>query len=98
MGIESPCPEPSELEQFLLGRVDDSRECLLQEHLAHCDRCAARASSLQAEDDLVVAMRQRSPILGQLNGPEDTIIERAREGVRQALPNIAPTPSEVGPY
>jgi eukaryotic-like serine/threonine-protein kinase len=101
---ELTCPEERELGLLLLGRIDDDRERVLLDHLARCDRCAACASSLHAEDDLVATMRERSPILAEQQGSIDTIIERAREGVLAARPDLAPRPAtadlpgEVGPY
>ncbi|MFO0841486.1 MAG: protein kinase [Gemmataceae bacterium] len=102
MHAESTCPGQHELGLFLLGRIDDDRERALLDHLAACEHCAARASSLHVEDELVATMRQRSPILDQPQGSVDTVVERAREGVRAALPELPPPPvnlpGAVGPY
>ncbi len=57
----SPCLTPTELEQFLLGRTDEDRALGIEEHLQECPDCQQRLSSLDANDELVRALRGPSP-------------------------------------
>ncbi len=84
MRTDTPCPDEHELERFLLGDCADEQAAALEEHLAGCGRCAVRAEALRAEDDLIAAMRERSPILTADGGVLETLVERALQGVAQA--------------
>ena len=68
------CPGGDELQRFLLGRVVGRAADTLEEHLAGCPTCASRLAGLEAEDDLVAAMRQRSPILAAVDA--DRLFDR----------------------
>src|SRR4051812_40847666 len=102
MPADLHCPSEHELEQLLLGRLDDETERRLLDHLDGCEPCANAVSALHVEDDLVAAMRERSPILTGSDAVLETIIERARRGVQEALPSLTPAsgapPEQVGPY
>ncbi len=86
------CPDDAELEQLLLGRIGDEREPALLEHLAGCKACAARASSLNPQDDLVATMRQRSPIL---EAAVDTPIDWSRVWSLKSHTELS---GHIGPY
>lgn len=57
MTISGCCPTPNELEQFLLGLTDDSREAVIETHLDQCPTCQQQLCHMGAEDDLVRALR-----------------------------------------
>jgi serine/threonine-protein kinase len=52
------CPQLTELEEFLLGRLADTRSDEVEAHLAGCARCLQTVNNLEAEDLLVEAMRR----------------------------------------
>lgn len=55
-----PCPPNNELEQFLLGRLEDEDSQSLEGHLASCTVCQQQLTTLAAEDDFVQALRIHS--------------------------------------
>ncbi len=62
MPLLSPCLSPAELEQFLLGRMDEDRSLSIEGHLQDCAECQQRMMSLGAEDELVQALRGQPPV------------------------------------
>src|SRR5437660_11449157 len=57
MPTTSGCPDPDQLELFVLGQVVGAQADLLDEHIAHCSRCLGTLASLPGVDPLVEAMR-----------------------------------------
>ena len=54
------CLSPTELEQFLLGCTNEDRSQEIEVHLQSCLECQQKLATLQGEDDLVRALRDRS--------------------------------------
>lgn len=54
------CPPSAELEQFLLGRLEDVDSLSLEFHLASCTVCQQQLTTLAAEDEFVQALRNHS--------------------------------------
>jgi WD40 repeat protein len=52
-----PCPSPADLEQFLLGALDDTASQRLETHLASCHDCGKQAASIPAKDEVVEAIQ-----------------------------------------
>ncbi len=57
------CPNQARLERFSLGDITALEADYLESHLDSCTSCAEVLDLLQAEDDLIAAMRVGSPIL-----------------------------------
>jgi hypothetical protein len=55
------CPPPSELEHFLLGKMDNDASQEVEAHLCQCAACQKQMVGLAAEDDIVRAMK-RDPV------------------------------------
>jgi serine/threonine protein kinase len=90
MRAQEACPQEAVLELLLLGRLGEAEAGPLEGHLASCDRCAARAEAMQAEDGLVAAMREGSPLLTGADAPAvETLVERARRRLAAALPDLS---------
>jgi hypothetical protein len=79
MPSTSPCPDPRELERFLLGLVtlSDAEAERLEQHLTECGTCDRTAESLKGSDPFVEVLRSPAP-LGELPPGEvvDGLIER----------------------
>lgn len=90
-----PCPTPELLFRLLLGHLSEQEAGPLEEHLACCPRCEALAAQA-SEDDLVMALRSRSPIMNAAALPEvRELIGRAQQLRPAALATPPPrdTPS-----
>jgi len=57
MPAPSRCPDPQQLQQLLLGRLDEGIAVCLEQHVEHCDDCGRLLPILQANDTLVDTMR-----------------------------------------
>ncbi len=57
MPHDTPCPTPPEVTDLLLGRGDPAMTAELEYHLADCRACQGVMASVQAEDELVRAVR-----------------------------------------
>jgi anti-sigma factor RsiW len=57
MTPRSACPDPSVLEQLVLGRISGPDAEDLEQHLAVCPGCVAALQTLPGEDELVQALR-----------------------------------------
>jgi hypothetical protein len=67
-----PCPNPDDLQRFLLGRLPETETERLHQHLADCPACLDTLHGLEAKDTLMDAMRasaKPSP------GSEDDVVE-----------------------
>jgi serine/threonine protein kinase len=60
MPAQASCPPSGELEQFLLGRLEDEDSLSLEFHLAGCTVCQQQLTTIAAEDEFVQALRQHS--------------------------------------
>lgn len=60
MPAQASCPSNGELEQFLLGRLEDEDSQSLEFHLAGCTVCQHQLTTVAAEDEFVQALRQYS--------------------------------------
>lgn len=60
MPVQASCPPSGELEQFLLGRLEDEDSLSLEFHLASCTVCQQQLTTIAAEDEFVQALRQHS--------------------------------------
>ena len=56
------CPPNFELEQFLLGRLEDEDSQSLEGHLASCTVCQQQLTTLAAEDEFVQTLRLHSQL------------------------------------
>jgi hypothetical protein len=63
------CPNADALQRFMLGEVSDADREACEAHLAACRECSQRIERLPAEDSLVQAMRNGSPILAESQSP-----------------------------
>jgi Leucine-rich repeat (LRR) protein len=55
------CPKPQDLQQLLLGRLDEATAEVLERHIQDCPRCGAALPSMVVEDSLVASMRAVAP-------------------------------------
>ena len=60
MPAPASCPPSDELEQFLLGRLEDEDSQSLEFHLADCTVCQQQLTTIAAEDEFVQVLRQYS--------------------------------------
>ena len=65
------CPPLSELELFLLGRLNDFDSEIVESHLSECEACQEQITKVNADDDIVRAMRKRPTALGSQAGASD---------------------------
>src|SRR5438067_1258627 len=72
MSIAISCPEPRELEEFMLGKVSDATARRIEQHLAECGECSQTVGELKADDTLVAAMREQREMAPE---PEEAIID-----------------------
>ena len=56
----APCPPTFELEQFLLGRLEEEDSQSLESHLTSCMECQQQLTTLAADDEFVQALRTGS--------------------------------------
>jgi serine/threonine protein kinase/WD40 repeat protein len=90
------CPDDAMLAQLLAGLLPAEQAELYEPHLAHCERCAARAVELSTIDELAAALRDTR--IGEDSAPApDTshlaaLIERL--GNLTNHPNVAYLPTE----
>ncbi len=59
--VKEDCPNTLLLEELLLGRLSDDDAAPLEDHLAQCAECAAKAQTIRPHDTLVDAMREYQP-------------------------------------
>src|SRR5262245_2042944 len=90
------CPDDAVLESLLLGRLDDALAPALEEHLAGCRSCGARAEALRVEDGLVLALRGNSLLTGEGSRDDETLVERTRSRLAAALPGLAAAGGPAG--
>ena len=63
MAAALTCPKPRELQDLLLGQLDEKTAEELEAHVQTCSLCGTSLRTLAAEDDLVVAMRGCSAVV-----------------------------------
>src|SRR4051812_2344781 len=81
------CPEENVLRRFMLGEITGQEAESLELHLDTCEACCGRVATLSAEDGLVAAMRERSPIASETDHPlVHDLVDRVR-GLRSASPS-----------
>ncbi len=76
MSEATACPDARLLARLVLGKLSRLDAGPLEEHLAHCPRCAERAGGLPDDDPLVRALRAGSPLL---QGPHAPAVHRLIE-------------------
>src|SRR5687767_8224151 len=86
MTTDWTCPEPSVLEQLVLGQLTGTDTTSLEKHLAVCPYCAATLQSLPAEDDLVRAL---TPPLRPDETPHRHLAESAIPTLKRLRPRSA---------
>src|SRR5258708_844228 len=89
----TPCPEDNVLRRFMLGMIAGDDAESLDRHVETCEACGGRVASLPAEDDLVAAMRERSPIASETDCP---LVHHLVDQVRGLCPSGLTTPAD--PY
>jgi predicted Ser/Thr protein kinase len=57
MPASTPCPDVQVLQRLLLGRVSPPELEHLDEHVLHCERCAAALNGLWVDDPLLQSLR-----------------------------------------
>jgi serine/threonine protein kinase len=66
----APCPAPSELSDFLIGKAPRARSAWIAEHLKLCSRCESALQALEdGEDPLLTALSGSSILHGQATEP-----------------------------
>jgi serine/threonine protein kinase len=93
----SPCPEPPDLERFLLGQLAGPAADALEHHLEDCPRCGQTLHTLQAQDTLLSAIRDapRTPIpppVGARDGELLQRLKRLRAASAATVPEGTTTP------
>jgi serine/threonine protein kinase/Tfp pilus assembly protein PilF len=77
------CPDDDVLRRLVLGQLSDAEAGPLEEHLAHCDRCAEVLQTLQPRDALTHGLQQARGAAGELS--EGPLVQRLVQQLR-ALP------------
>lgn len=73
------CPDDAVLRRFMLGRIVGREAEMLELHVAVCPACESRIEITPAEDELVAAMRDRSPVLTALDSSlTSRLVDRMR--------------------
>ena len=78
------CPNKPRLERFSLGDVSAVEADYLESHVDSCAVCAETLELLQAEDDLVAAMRAGSPILAEAGADSLNLLMSQAYGLHHA--------------
>ena len=58
------CPDRATLERFLLGKLTESEQSAIGEHLQSCNSCTAAADTLSPQDEITQAIRSRKALTG----------------------------------
>ncbi|MFO0877705.1 MAG: protein kinase [Gemmataceae bacterium] len=77
------CPDKPTLQHYLLGICPEEVALALDGHLTTCNLCATRAESLQEVDDLVQALRDRSP--WQADEEDTALVQRTLQALEAPL-------------
>jgi Leucine-rich repeat (LRR) protein/tRNA A-37 threonylcarbamoyl transferase component Bud32 len=86
MAVIASCPDRDVLERLMLGRIAGPEGEQLAQHLEGCERCAAAALTLGAEDTLTEATRGRSTAEG---APDADVVRGLVESLRRLGPPAA---------
>lgn len=71
------CPEPQQLQRFLLGRVSHLEALHLEQHLKECAPCQQKLAEVDLSDDLMNTARRVEVASANLSPPElDRMIDR----------------------
>src|SRR5438067_13334960 len=89
MIVPAICPDPSVLEELVLGRLAGPEAEALEAHLTTCPRCVATLQELPGEDELVRALR---PPLRAEETPREHLARAAMPGLKRLrAQHAAPT-------
>ena len=69
MSQDTPCPDQSQLENFVLGQVDEDLCGQVESHLESCQACISVLRELNASDDLIEAAQAYSSFGSQSEPP-----------------------------
>jgi hypothetical protein len=72
----SACPDPENLERFLLGHLAGGAAVRLGKHLVRCDACCRLARIIKTPDGLVEELRRAREPAPEPEGPVGELIER----------------------
>src|SRR4051794_26237063 len=77
MSTEPACPDVQDLERLLSGQLAFTDVEAIVRHVEQCGRCVETVESLEAEDPLAEALRDRAGVSGVAEEPEvKALIER----------------------
>ncbi len=90
------CPDDATLAQLLAGLLPAERAELYEPHLAHCERCAARAVELAISDELAAALLDTRVGEDTAPSPDASLVAALIErlGNLTMHPNVAHLPTE----
>ena len=90
------CPDDATLAQLLAGLLPAERAELYEPHLAHCERCAARAVELAISDELAAALRDTRVGEDTAPSPDASLVAALIERLGNLTnhPNVAHLPTE----
>ena len=88
MPMLAQCPEPEELQRFLLAQLGDAQARSVERHLLECGVCCETARRLTGSDTLVEAMRSGSTVSAEL---DVQIVQEVVHRLQSSLPSGAGT-------
>jgi hypothetical protein len=100
------CPQPYQLQQFLLGQLPSPEAEQVGEHLPLCPECLSAVATLETEDSLVQALRvlsappetDRDMIAGLIRKVQDLPAPSASPGRTVQGQGEADDPNRTGPF
>jgi serine/threonine protein kinase len=82
MNTAPSCPNPADLQRYLLGKLAQGEIAPIEEHLAWCEQCSKTLHTLPAEDTMVTAIRQAGK--KEAPAPRPPLVARLIDGIRSA--------------
>lgn len=88
------CPDQATLENFLLGKLPESEQTEVSEHLRDCGQCMASANTLKPQDEMTQAIQARKV----LTGDEAAVAAAAEKGklLSSQLQTMQPDETVIG--